>query len=179
MSKKDLRRIPLKNYFIFVGVLLIVCLIVLYFVNWYKVYEDYQMEIPVIEGHLADITVEEVDHYVVENPTTILYMCTSYDKDCRDFEEKFIRYLEDEKLNDTVVYLNLNDVDLERFVDDFNKKYNYRVKLDSNYPAIVIFEGGSIIDMLQVDGDDLTITKTDNFFSNNKEYLEADIYMEN
>lgn len=178
MSNKELRKVPMKNYFIFLGVILLVGLIVFYFVNWYKVYEDYQLDIPVIDGHLAEISTTEVDHYVVENPTTIIYMCTSYDKDCRNFESKFIKYLDKEKLNDVVVYLNLNDVDLEKFVDDFNKKYNYRVKLDSNYPAIVIFEGGKVIDMLQVDKEDLTITMTDNFFANNKEYLENDIYME-
>lgn len=143
-------RIPIKNYFILIvlfgGVILLLC----YFSRWYQVYNDYQKETPVIRGTLLEITNLELDHYILENPTTAIYMCTSSDMRCRNFEKTFKAMLHaNENLKANLLYLNLSDVNQDEFVTSFNEKYAYKVKLTKEYPAIVLFEEGKIIGLLQ------------------------------
>ena len=35
---------------------------------------------------------DDLDHYVLDNPTTIIYMCTANDDECRNFEKDFKNY---------------------------------------------------------------------------------------
>ena len=57
----------------------------------------------------------------------------------------------------------------EKFIEDFNNKYPYKVKLTSFYPAIVVFEDGEIINLLQGKLDEkLTIVKTKQFIEIHK-----------
>jgi len=147
---EKLRQVPMKNYYIlallFVGVLLLL----LYFSRWYQVYNDYQVETSVIRGTLSEITNLELDHYIMENPTTVIYMCTSSDLNCRNFEKGFKNMLnKNSSLKNNIIYLNLSDIDQDAFVNSFNTTYSYKVKLHKNYPAIVLFEDGKIIGLLQ------------------------------
>lgn len=147
---EKLRKVPVKNYVI-VGLLFIgVLLLLLYFSKWYEVYRDYQKETPVIRGTLSEITNLELDHYVMENPTTAIYMCTSSDMKCRNFEKNFkIMLNKNSSFKNNIIYLNLSDIDQEAFVQAFNDTYSYKTKLNKNYPAIVLFEDGKIIGLLQ------------------------------
>jgi len=144
------RSVPIKNYLILVvlfgGVILLLC----YFSRWYHVYDDYQRETPVIRGTLFEITNLELDHYILENPTTAIYMCTSSEMECRNFEKTFKTMLnQNESLKENLLYLNLSDINQEEFVMNFNTQYPYKVKLTKDYPAIVLFEEGKIIGLLQ------------------------------
>ena len=54
-------------------------------------------------------------------------------------------------------------------VKNFNTKYNFKIALTTNYPAIVIFEDGKIVSILQGTTDEeLTISKTKQFIEINK-----------
>lgn len=155
MKKMEkLRQVPVKNYVIlailFVGVLLLL----LYFTKWYDVYNDYQKETPVIRGTLSEITNLELEHYILENPTVAIYMCTSSDMKCRNFEKNFKNMLnKNENFKDNIIYLNLSNIDQDEFVDWFNHTYYSKVKLNKNYPAIVLFEDSRIVGLLQEEND--------------------------
>lgn len=149
-QEHGLSKIPIKNYvilgIIFIGVLLLLW----YFSKWYEVYDDYQKETPVIRGTLSEITDLELDHYLMENPTSVIYMCTSSDMKCRNFEKSFKSVLEsNENLKTGIIYLNLSKVDQDSFVTRFNETYPYKVKLNKSYPAIVLFEDNKIVGLLQ------------------------------
>lgn len=144
------RKIPIKNYvlvgILFIGIILLLC----YFSRWYQVYSDYEKQTPVIRGTLSEITNLELDHYILENPTTAIYMCTSSDMKCRNFEKALKSMLDkNETLKENLLYLNLSDINQEEFVHSFNEKYSYKVKLTKDYPAVVLFEEGKIIGLLQ------------------------------
>ena len=42
-----------------------------------------------IRGVLSEITSEELEHYISENPTVMMYMCTASNEICRDYEKSF------------------------------------------------------------------------------------------
>lgn len=163
-KKEETKKVPVKNYLIVASIMLAFVLVILYLCNWYNVYDDYQKETPIIRGTLSEITSEELDHFIMENPSTVIYMCSASEDKCRSFEKDFVKLIEQKSLQEVITYVNLSDIDVTRFVDDFNNIYKYKTKLTSNYPAIVVFEDGKITKVLQgSDSEKLTITKTKQF----------------
>lgn len=167
---EETKKVTFKKYLILALIFALGIGLTLYFCKWYKVYDEYQKQTPVIRGTLvSEITNEDLEHYILENPTSVIYMCTSQDMVCRNYEKDLKKYVEEESLQETIVYLNLTDIDQKTFVKDFNSKYNYKVKLTKSYPAIVIFEDGKIHNILQGKKDEkLTISKTKQFIEMNK-----------
>lgn len=158
------KQIKIKNYAILGIIFLVGIILTLYLCKCYEIYSLEQKEIPVIRDSLLEITSEDFDHYLLENPSSIIYMCTAQDDKCRSYEKEFSKLLKKEGLNDYIVYLNLSGIDQEKFVEDFNNKYEYKVQLTSYYPAIVVFEEGKITDILQGDENDkLTVRQTEHF----------------
>ena len=167
--EKNNKKIDIKNYIILIIIFIVGIGITLYLCNWYHVYDEYQKQTPVIRGTLSEITNEELEHYVMENPTTVIYMCTASNPICRNYEKELKKLVESENLQEKIIYLNLSDIDENKFVDNFNNKYPYKVKLTTNYPALVIFEDGEINNILQgKDDEKLTIIKTKQFIEIHK-----------
>ena len=165
----------IKNYIILV-VLFIVCFgFTLYLCRWYNVYNEYKKETPEIRGTLSEITYGELDHYVVDNSSMLMYLCTSNSNECRNFEKKLKKYVNREELNEEIVYLNLTGVDQDEFVNEFNLTYNLKNKLTTNYPAFILFRDGRVESILQgTNKNVLTISKLDNFIELNNYDIEGE-----
>lgn len=163
------KKIPMKNYII-LGVLFLVTFLLAYYIyQWYVVYSDYQNEIPVIREHLPEITEEEMEHYIQENSTTVIYICTASDIECRTFEKNFTKLIEKDSLQDYITYVNLTEENKESFITNFNNNHPYKKIGLTKYPALIFFEDGEVSDILQATQDhNLTITEVDKFLKNNK-----------
>ena len=116
-----------KNYFILALIFLAVILLVWYICKWYTVCNDYKKEIPVIRGTLNyEITESDFEHYILENPSSVVYMCTASEEKCRDFERDF---------KNTMVSLPVNkkgmpDFELmENFIKQIEKENNSLLKM--------------------------------------------------
>lgn len=158
---KDKKRI--RNYIICV-ILFIVCFgLVLYLRELYKVNEAEQKKIPVIQGYISEIYNDDLEHYITENPDGVIYMCIANDENCRVFEREFKKLLKKDEYNDNLVYLNLMDVDQDKFLEEFNSKFIYKVKLSKEYPAFVLFEDGKVKAILQEKDKKLDIVKVKHF----------------
>lgn len=166
--KVSQKKVAFKNYIILVVLFLITIALTLYFSKCYYVYHDSIKEIPVIRGTLSEISSEELDHYILENPNCNIYMCTASDPKCRTFEESFIKLIKKKNLQDDIVYLNLSDVNQEEFIKKINEKYPYKIELTTNYPAIIMFEDNRVSNLLQENNKELTIVKTKQFIELNK-----------
>lgn len=156
-------KIPLKNYLILLLIFSLTGILVIYLCNCYTVYNESKKEIPVIRDTLFEITDKELEHYILENPTSLIYMCTASDQSCRNYEEGLIKLVKKSDLKDKMVYLNLSNIDQNEFVEKFNENYHYKVSLTTNYPAIVAFDDGKITSILQEKNQMLTIKKTKQF----------------
>ena len=157
-----------KNYVILAIIFITGMAITLYLCNWYNVFSELERQTPVIRGTFSEITSEELEHFILENPTVTVYMCTSSNDICRNYEKKLVKFVSTKDLSDAVVYLNLSNVDEEEFIIRFNEKYPYKIKLTKNFPAFVTFEDGKIKYILQEnDNNRLTIVKTKQYFELN------------
>ncbi len=158
----------IKNYILLFVIFALGIGVTLYICSCYKVYDDYQKQTPIIRGTLSEITNEEITHYILENPSTVIYMCTSSDDVCRQYEKGLKKLVNNTNLSEYIVYLNLSEIDQEAFVNQFNSDYPYKVKLTTSYPAFVIFEDGQIKYILQGNKENpLTISKTKQFIELN------------
>ena len=83
---------------------------------------------------------------------------------CRNFEKDFKKLLRKKDYSNYLVYLNVTDLNQEDFVKKFNEKYQYKIKLTTDYPAFVLFEYWKVRKILQVDKDnELTVTRVKKF----------------
>ena len=171
-GKEKQEKKPIKNYVILVLLFLAVIALTVYLCECYKVYNEEQKKIPVIRGTLtSEITEVDVEPFIVENPTTVLYMCTSSSEKCRNFEKDFKKLIKKYELQDSIIYLNLSNIeDQESFVEEFNDRHPYKKsKLTSNYPAIVYLDDGKVKNIIQgKDNEKLSITKVKSFIEINK-----------
>ena len=173
MTKKttpeEKQKKKVKNYIILVFVVLLFVGLVLYLCKWYKVYDEYQKDIPVIRDSLQEIVNEDLEHYILDNPSSLIYICTANDENCRDFEKKFKKLIEKDELADEIIYLNVTGIDQDSFVNSFNEKYKYKIKLTKNYPLLVEFTDGKVTGIVQGSKEKrLTLTKVKNFIDINK-----------
>ena len=152
-KQEEVEKRTAKNYVILVVIILLFIGLVLYLCKWYDVYDEYQKEIPVIRDSLQEIVSEDLEHYVLDNPSSLIYICTSNDEKCRSFEKKFKKLIEKEELADDIVYLNVTGIDQDEFVNSFNNKYAKKKELTTNYPAIVLFDEGKAVRILQAKKD--------------------------
>ncbi|MBR3211111.1 MAG: hypothetical protein IKF71_04170 [Bacilli bacterium] len=161
-----------KNSIILVALFCGCIFLTLYFCRWYEVYKEYEKEIPIIRGVLFEITPKDLEHYVVDNSSAIVYLCTANGEECRSFEKDFKKYVQKNGIAEEVVYLNLTGVDQEEFVDQFNNRYPSKHKLSGKYPAFVVFQDGKVSSILQGGKNvKITLSKVQNF-------LEVNLYEE-
>lgn len=159
----------LKNYLILLLLFVVSMGFVLYLRELYKVNEAEQKKIPVIDGLVYEIYNDDLEHYILDNPTMVIYMCTANGNSCRLFERNFKKLLKKNDYSDRLVYLNLTNIDQEKFIKEFNNKYNYKIKLTTNYPAFILFEDGKVKKILQgKENEGLTITRVRQFLEMNE-----------
>ena len=168
-KKENERKIGIKNYLIITLIFILATAITLYLCNVYRVYEESKRQIPILRGTLYEIKSEELEHYLSENPTTMLYICTASNLTCRNYEKDLKKYVVKEELQEIIIYLNLSEEEKETFAETFNQKYSTSLKLKNNYPSLVIVEDGKITHILQnKENEKLTITKTRQFMDLHK-----------
>lgn len=133
-----------KNYVILGVIYIVVILVVLYLASWYNTYSEYKREIPVLKDVVSFISPEEVDHYLTENPSPILYLCTASDSDCREFEENIKQDLE-EKNYQELTYVNLESLsDKSGFLQELLDKYGQDFSIE-RVPCLIKFVDGRIV----------------------------------
>ena len=133
-----------QNYVILVVIYVVVIVLVLYLASIYNSCKSYQKEIPVLKDVVLEINPSEVEHYLTENPSPILYLCTASDDDCREFEEIMKSPLEKNNYED-LVYVNLEDIeDKMTFVNDLLAGTDYSI---DRVPCLIKFTDGIATDI--------------------------------
>lgn len=154
-----MKKAQMKNYVILGCIYLIAIFLVFYLVRWYKAYQEYQLQVPVIRDVLQELLPDEVEHYLLEEPDATLYLCAAAESSCRDFEKDFRYYVKQKGLESTLVYVNLTEIeDKENYLLEFGKKYGKTIE-DKEYPILLQFEDG----IIKEQAGDLTLEKAKEF----------------
>lgn len=145
VTEEPERIIKPKNYIILVAVFIVTFIAVILLRNWYIAYRDYQLTIPVLKDKLNEVTIAELDTYLIENTDAILYIEVSEDENSREVADDLYDIVKERELTERVVYMNISSIqDKEVFFEDFNNKYNDSDEELTSYPALVLFYEGKI-----------------------------------
>jgi predicted bacteriocin transport accessory protein len=127
---------------------------------------------PEIYNVIDSITVSNFREMVKNNKEFIVYVGRPTCGDCTEFEPKLIEMLEDKKLQDTILYLNVaqirkNEDDWNHFKEEFGIQYT---------PTIAKFDNGNIVDKVNWTPEEGTdLEKFDSFLNKyKKEQIEID-----
>ena len=130
-----------KNYVVLVVIYAVVIVLVLYLASWYNTYKTYQNEIPVLKDVVSEISPSEFEHYLTENPSPVLYLCTASDSECREFEETIKSPLEKNNY-ENLVYINLEDVeDKETYIKGLLEGTDFTI---GRTPCLIKFTDGKV-----------------------------------
>ena len=150
-KEKDNRKVPFKNYLILLFVcLLTVCLFAGGSVMYRKV-QKMRLEVSPLKQLVPEISVDDLDSYVVENDLFYLYVGASGDYQCHVLEEDILKYIKDKDIKNDIVMLNVKNIsNYSKFRKDFNDKFSQfdYAKLE-NYPAFIIFKDGKVLNLVQ------------------------------
>lgn len=149
-----MREIPKKNYFIFFIVIVLSLLIAFYFRKWYKAYEDSYLSKSIVGNYLFQINYKELDNYLVENQSAIIYVSKVGNEKIRNFEKKFINAINQNDLKNKILYL-----DLSNYKGDTNNKYTINDKDITSVPNISVFKNGKLDDIYFIDVDRYSMEK--------------------
>ena len=167
MPNKKEKEVPAKNYLFLTIIIVITLLAFVYLFSWFKQYNESKVNTPIITSTLREVEYNNLDTVLKERDVLVMYMCTTDETVCRSFEKKFVTYIKDNNLTEDIIYLNLGyNTDENNLL---NKVYNeYKsdslVKKVYEYPTLLIFNNGKIVDVLSSNGKDkLTIDDVDMF----------------
>ena len=149
-----MREIPKKNYFILFIVIVLSLLIAFYFRKWYKAYEDSYLSKSIVGNYLFEINYKELDNYLVENQSAIIYVSKVGNEKIRNFEKKFINAINQNDLKNKILYL-----DLSNYKGDTNDKYTINDINITSVPNISVFENGKLDDIYVIDVDGYNMEK--------------------
>ena len=149
-----MREIPKKNYFILFIVIVLSLMIALYFRKWYKAYEDGYLSKSIMGNYLFEINYKELDDYLVENQSAIIYVSKVGNEKIRNFERKFINAINQNDLKNKILYL-----DLSNYKGDTNNKYTINDKDITSVPNISVFKNGKLDDIYVIDVDGYSMEK--------------------
>lgn len=167
MKKKKKDIIPVSNYVKLILVIIVVVLGVFALRNIYLSNEDYNNSIPVIRDSVVrEINSKEVYNYVREDNDAIIYVGVADNKLCRKYEEELKKIIKKYFLEEEITYLNLTDLkSTKSFIKEFNKFYDSKLK---DYPSIIIFKDGKVVDIFTVSDENNMYQKTIDFLLDNE-----------
>lgn len=157
----------MKNYLILIGIIFFTMIVSLYLFSWLKQYKEIKLGEPIITEVIPEVKYNNFDSFLKERNFLVLYMCTTSENVCRKFEEKFKKFIINNELNNDIVYFNLGMSQEENDILDkiYNKyKHDDLIKKLNEYPSLLIFSEGKIVDLLSPNKEEnLSIKVVNNF----------------
>lgn len=150
-----MRKIPLKNYIIYMVVVIVTVAISFYIVALFNKNKEYYENNSVLKDILSEIIIkkdltikENFNSYLLEDSDLIVYMSSGKNKNIKSFENEFKHYIINHKFENDIVYINLDNVDknfVNNFIDEFNSDEELKnYEIDIKQPMIIIFKDGKI-----------------------------------
>lgn len=134
-----MRKIPKKNYII---VIIMFCAVIVLTLSGARFYNNSIKETSTLYNYIKSITKEELEQYLSENPSTVLYISDKYNLSNNENEELLKSKIVEFNLYNNFIYMDKTQFDSE-FVKKFNNKY--KTKLDINKLPIIIIYSDSYI----------------------------------
>ncbi len=162
------RKIPLKNYILLAITLIITIILVIYFYMWKRTYEENKINNLVMDKYIQEINYNELNDYLIENKSIVIYSSTLGNTKTKKFEEKLGKLIEENALTNRILYLNLtNELKDKNLKNEILKNYPELNNTNIKDPLIIIFNNNKIISIYNIKENHYDIEKL-------KKYLEKE-----
>lgn len=153
-SIKNERFIPIKNYLIAAGLVVVIVLLTWYGFAWYKVAKEnklstsYLVKEKIITKEINDLG-EAIE--VFSEPPSSYFLFISYngDEEVYNMEKELESLITEYHLNDSIYYLNVTNIKDE---DNCIAQINTALSLDdikvTQIPTVVYFNNGKAVDVI-------------------------------
>lgn len=139
------RVIPKKNYVIVLILAIATCLVLGYFVRWYRLREEGLQPASVVTQAITEINFDEIENYLLENPNVFIYVSNPQVENTQNFEKELRDYLKEEELQHRMVYLDLSKMTEQEQIQ-FSQEW---LELDQVVePNMIVIENGEKKDQL-------------------------------
>ena len=91
-----------------------------------------------ISEYLTEVKYDDINEYIQENPSSIVYISNSSEESSKEFEDTFKKVIKDYNLENDIVYINIYELDVK---DPFYRKA----------PVILFYKDGSVSDVISCD----------------------------
>lgn len=150
------KNVPFKNYILLAGILILSIVLVIYFYMWYGTYEDNILNTSIMGKYLNVINYNELDDYLLENNTAIIYVSAANNRDIKIFENKLKKVINDYSLNNSILYLDLSsEIKNDKLYNTIKNNYNF-----NDIPSLILFRNGTVYDVYDLKDNNYNI---DNF----------------
>ena len=134
-----MRKIPSKNYILFVLMLIGVVVITLCCRNFYNNNLKRTSEIYKYARHMSS---DDLKEYLYESPSLVIYVADKYNLNNEIVENKLKKKIINNNLYNNFIYVDYREFD-DSFINYFNSTYHINMSVDK-IPAIIIYEDGNI-----------------------------------
>ena len=134
---KSQKSIPLKNYFVLAVVLVGSIFLIYYLYLWVNAYKENKLNDPIMNDYLQVINYNELESYLYESESTVVYVSVVGDDKIRSFENKFKDTIIEYSLKNKLLYMDVSDI-------IHNNSLKYGLNYDS-VPCILVFDGIELV----------------------------------
>jgi len=141
----------MKNYLILTFICLLTICILLYLVNVYNSKKEYENSTNERMNFLKEITYEDFDNYIRENPDFILYISNSEDTEIVKLENSLKNSIIKKEYSDDMIYLNSKNLPVD-FFETIKKYFSVNLNLNeySSIPNLLIVKEGTIEEIFYI-----------------------------
>lgn len=155
------RIVPLKNYIILIVVMILTIVLTLFLASKYDQKLEDNAPRTLMFSFLSQVTNEELNNYILENPNIIVYVASTKDEKLNKFENEFKEFIINNELTNSIIQIDCDELD-KKIINPYLKNIE-----DINvYPNIIIFKDGKIQSILYNEKTNINITDVKNFIRN-------------
>lgn len=158
------RFVPLKNYLVAAGIILIIIALTWYAFAWYKVVKEnkvstsYLVKEKIISKEITDLN--EVTDVFSEVPTSyFIYISYTGDEDIYNMEKNLQTVINEYNLNDSIYYINVTSIkDDKDCIDKINEALSLNDTKITSIPTIIYYNNGKPVDIITRNDDNIINT---------------------
>lgn len=145
------RKIPTKNYIIFVVMTIAVIVGVLYTANYYALSRDFYLDYSYVSNVIPNLDEATFEDYIKERPEVVVYIADSKDSSIKNFEKKFKKIIINHNIKEDIVYLDSSKFEDDSFYNTFPRYYSSKLNITKpglRVPNLIHFENGEVVNIL-------------------------------
>ena len=162
-----MRKIPLKNYFIIIIILITSIVSVFYLVNWYNTTQRHYQEVSVVADIIKEVKPSEFENYITENPDFIIYLANKSENINVKFEKNLKKLIMKKDLQKQFVFMDLMDTEIEK-MNIIIEKYAENIDNFKLQQSIIIIDNQKIKHLLIIDSDLRDTKNVEKFLKENE-----------